>query len=183
MADVGVLEVTLIGGEAYLHEGWIDIVRAIRERGMECTMVTGGRGMDGERARAAKDAGVMSVSVSIDGIEATHDALRGLVGSHTAALRAMENLAQEGMQVSANTQIGRRNRRELDALFDTIASAGAHSWQLQLTVAAGRVADDPMLLLEPYHLLEVMPSVARIKPIGAPRLGTDRIKNVILTAT
>jgi radical SAM protein with 4Fe4S-binding SPASM domain len=120
--------------------------------------------MDAERARAAKDAGIMSVSVSIDGVEATHDALRGLAGSHAAVLRAMENLAYAGVQVSANTQIGRRNRRELAAIFEVIAGRGAHSWQLQLTVAAGRVADDPSLLLEPFHLLEVMPSIARIKP-------------------
>jgi radical SAM protein with 4Fe4S-binding SPASM domain len=164
MADVGVLEVTLIGGEAYLYDGWTEIVRAIRARGMECTMVTGGRGLSPERARAAKDAGVMSVSVSIDGLAPTHDALRGLAGSHDAALRAMENLAREGVQVSANTQIGRRNRRELSGVFERIVQAGAHSWQLQLTVAAGRVADDPTLLLEPYHLLEVMPSIARLKP-------------------
>ncbi len=164
MADVGVLEVTLIGGEAYLHEGWTEIVRAIRARGMECTMVTGGRGLTPERARAAKEAGVMSVSVSIDGLAQTHDSLRGLVGSHESAFRAMENLAREGVQVSANTQIGRRNRRELSGVFDLIARAGAHSWQVQLTVAAGRVADDPGLLLEPYHLLEVMPSIARLKP-------------------
>jgi radical SAM protein with 4Fe4S-binding SPASM domain len=164
MAELGVLEVTLIGGEAYLHEGWTDVVRAIRAHGMECTMVTGGRGMTPERARAAKEAGVMSVSVSIDGLAPTHDALRGLAGSHESALRAMGNLAREGVQVSANTQIGRRNRRELAGVFDCIAQAGAHSWQLQITVAAGRVADDPTLLLEPYHLLEVMPAIARIKP-------------------
>ncbi|HVH47711.1 MAG TPA: radical SAM protein [Labilithrix sp.] len=167
MADLGVLEVTLIGGEAYLHEGWTEIVRAIRRRGMECTMVTGGRGMTRERARAAKDVGLMSVSVSIDGIERTHDGLRGLPGSHAAALTAMKNLVDEGLQVSANTQIGRRNRRELGAIFDQIAGAGAHSWQLQLTVAAGRVVDDPTLLLEPYQLIEVMPSIARLKPRAA----------------
>jgi radical SAM protein with 4Fe4S-binding SPASM domain len=163
MASLGVLEVTLIGGEAYLHEGWTDVVRAIRGHGMECTMVTGGRGMTAERAREAKNAGLMSVSVSIDGAPATHDALRGLHGSHEAALRAMAHLASAGVQVSGNTQIGRTNRRELDAIFDTIAAAGAHSWQIQITVAAGRAADDPALLLEPYHMLEVMPSVARIK--------------------
>jgi radical SAM protein with 4Fe4S-binding SPASM domain len=106
----------------------------------------------------------MSVSVSVDGLAPTHDALRGLAGSHQAALRAMENLEREGVQVSANTQIGRRNRRELGGIFKQIVQAGAHSWQLQITVAAGRAADDPSLLLEPYHLLEVMPSIARIKP-------------------
>jgi len=75
----------------------------------------------------------------------------------------MRHLALEGVQVSANTQVGRRNRRELSGVFDTIADAGAHSWQIQLTVAAGRVADDPSILLEPYHMLEVMPAVARLK--------------------
>jgi radical SAM protein with 4Fe4S-binding SPASM domain len=164
MADLGVLEVTLIGGEAYLHEGWPEIVRHIRRRGMECTMVTGGRGMTKERARIAAESGVMSMSVSIDGTAATHDALRGLAGSHASAMEAMANLAEAGVQVSANTQIGRRNRRELRAIFEEIAAAGAHSWQLQITVAGGRVTDDPTLLLEPYHLIEVMPSVARLKP-------------------
>src|SRR5579863_1232292 len=59
MADLGVLEVTLIGGEAYLRDDWTDIVRAIRARGMECSIVTGGRGFTPERARQAKEAGVM----------------------------------------------------------------------------------------------------------------------------
>ena len=163
LADLGVLEVTLFGGEVYLRDDWLDIVRAIRARGMECTVVTGGRGLDRDRVRAARDAGVMSVSVSIDGAAPTHDALRGLHGSHDAVMRAMHALASEGVQVSANTQIGRRNRRELDDVFNAIRDAGAHSWQLQLTVAAGRAADEPTLLLEPYHMLEIMPVVARLK--------------------
>jgi radical SAM protein with 4Fe4S-binding SPASM domain len=166
MADLGVLEVTLIGGEAYLRDDWTEIARAITGRGMQCTIVTGGRGFTRDRARAAKEAGVLSVSVSIDGTESTHDGLRGLSGSHRAALESMRNLAGEGVQVSANTQIGRRNRRELPAIFERIRNAGAHSWQLQLTVAGGRVADDPTLLLEPYHLLEVMPEVARVKALA-----------------
>jgi hypothetical protein len=31
-------------GEAYLHDGWTEVVRAIRSHDLECTMVTGGRG-------------------------------------------------------------------------------------------------------------------------------------------
>jgi radical SAM protein with 4Fe4S-binding SPASM domain len=169
LADLGVLEVTLIGGEAYLRADWTQIIRAIRARGMECTMVSGGRSFTAERAREAKDAGLLSASFSIDGTEATHDALRGARGSYAAALVAMANLAREGVQVSANSQIGRKNRRDLPALFDAIAGAGAHSWQIQLTVAAGRVADSPHLLLEPYQLLEVMPAIGRIKKLADAR--------------
>lgn len=166
LAELGVPEVTLIGGEAYLRDDWLTIVAAIRKCGMECTMVTGGRGLTAERARAAKQAGLMSVSVSVDGLQATHDALRGVSGSHASAFSAMRHLVQAGVQVSANTQIGSRNRRELSGIFDTIAAAGAHSWQLQITVAGGRVVDEPQILLEPYHMLEVMPAVARLKPLA-----------------
>jgi radical SAM protein with 4Fe4S-binding SPASM domain len=163
LGDLGILEVTLIGGEAYLRSDWLLIVEAIRRRGMECTMVSGGRGITRERARAARDAGLMSVSISVDGAPVTHDVLRGLHGSHAAAMAAMGALVAEGVPVSANTQIGRRNRKELEDVFVLVTEAGAHSWQIQLTVAAGRAADDPSILLEPYHLLEVMPAIARIK--------------------
>src|SRR5580704_16222215 len=66
MAELGVKEVTLIGGEAYLRDDWTELVRAIRARGMLCSITTGGRAFTAERARAAKDAGVQAVSVSID---------------------------------------------------------------------------------------------------------------------
>ncbi|MBZ0117402.1 MAG: radical SAM protein, partial [Sandaracinaceae bacterium] len=43
MADLGVQEVSLIGGEAYLREDWLEVVRRIRQRGMISLLTTGGR--------------------------------------------------------------------------------------------------------------------------------------------
>ena len=86
MADLGTLEVTLIGGEAYLREDWTKIAKKVRERGMSCTMTTGGRGLTKERIAEAKDAGIQSISVSVDGFEKTHDALRGVKGSYASAI-------------------------------------------------------------------------------------------------
>src|SRR4051812_22188213 len=68
MAALGVKEVTLIGGEAYLRPDWLEIVAAVRRHGMDCTMTTGGRGITEERAAQAAAAGLMSVSVSLDGV-------------------------------------------------------------------------------------------------------------------
>src|SRR4249920_2102585 len=82
MAALGVREVTLIGGEAYLREDWLEIVRAIVAHGMTPTMTSGGRGIDAERAAKAAQAGLAGVSISLDGLEQTHDRLRGVRGSH-----------------------------------------------------------------------------------------------------
>jgi radical SAM protein with 4Fe4S-binding SPASM domain len=162
MAEMGVREITVIGGEAYLRDDWTRIVAAIVDAGMECGMTTGGRGIDRARAQAAKDAGLGTVSVSIDGLPATHDALRAVKGSHASALAALEHFAAVGLPISVNTQICRPNLREIEPLFETLHPLGIHSWQVQITVAMGRAADEPDLLLQPYQMIEVMPMVARL---------------------
>jgi radical SAM protein with 4Fe4S-binding SPASM domain len=163
MAALGVLEVTLIGGEAYLRPDWLTIIRAIRDAGMQCTMTTGGRGLTAERARAAADAGIRSVSVSIDGSETSHDRLRGVPGSYRSALEALGHLRAAGIPIAANTQINRLSWSDLPALLETLLAAGISGWQVMLTVAMGRAAEQPDLLLQPYELLDLFPLLARLK--------------------
>ena len=74
-----------------------------------------------------------------------------------AAIRA------EGLQVSVNTQINRPNLHEIPELFELLVAAGVTDWQVQITVAMGRAADEPELLLEPYQMLWVLPMLARLK--------------------
>lgn len=162
LAELGVIEVVLIGGESYLREDWCEIIARIAQRGMEPLLTTGGRGMTPERAGAAKQAGLLSASVSFDGMAATHDAQRGVQGSFAAALDAMKNLRDVDVAVSANTQINKLSMPELPDVLELIIEHGAHSWQIQLTVAMGRAADRPEWLLQPYDLLELFPLLDRL---------------------
>jgi radical SAM protein with 4Fe4S-binding SPASM domain len=156
------MEVILIGGEAYLREDFCDVIRRIGERGMTALITTGGRNLTPELARRAKEAGLASASVSIDGGEAVHDRLRGLTGSHRAALQSMRNLVDAGVRISANTQINRLSMPDLPEVLETIIAHGAHSWQIQITVAMGRAADEPDVLLQPYDLLELFPMIGKL---------------------
>jgi radical SAM protein with 4Fe4S-binding SPASM domain len=162
LAKLGVREVTLIGGEAYLYDGWTDVIRAVRQAGMQASLVTGGRGFTAERAQAAKAAGLQTLSVSLDGDEATHDRLRGLAGAYRAALQALANARAAGLPVSVNTQINRLSLPHLEQVFERVLEARAHGWQVQLTVPAGRAADQPDVILQPYDLLELFPRLARL---------------------
>ncbi len=157
LAELGVVEVVLIGGESYLRADWCELIAHIARRGMEPLLTTGGRGMTLDRARAAAAAGLVSASVSLDGLEATHDTQRGVRGSFAAAREAIANLKVAGVPVSANTQINRLSMPELPALLELLIAEGVHSWQIQLTVAMGRAADRPEWLLQPYDLLELFP--------------------------
>ena len=162
LAEMGTREVTLIGDEAYLHAGWLDVVAALHARGIEVGLLTGGQGMTAERARAAKDAGVKTISVSVDGLEDVHDDVRAKKGSHAKAMIALRNVSEAGIRPTANTQITRPALRQIEPMFEALMDAGIRAWQVSMTVPMGRAADAPELLLQPYQVLEVQPMLARI---------------------
>lgn len=162
LAEVGIKEVTLIGGEAFLRPDWLEIAQAITQAGMLCSMTTGGYGISLELARRMKAAGITMVSVSTDGLEATHDRLRGRKGSWKSGLRTMSYLKEVGIPFGCNTQINRLSAPEFPLIYEHIRDAGARAWQIQLTVPMGNAADNTDILLQPYELLDLYPMLARV---------------------
>ncbi|HEY8376658.1 MAG TPA: radical SAM protein, partial [Nannocystis sp.] len=128
LRELGVGEVTLIGGEAYLRDDFILIARAIRMAGMDCTLTTGGLNLTASRCEALKEAGIRSVSVSIDGTEAVHDALRGVAGSFKRAFTALARLRAVGVARSVNTQINRLTLPTLEELQSLLLAAERRGW-------------------------------------------------------
>lgn len=169
LARMGTREVTLIGGEAYLRRDWLRIIREIRDQGMDCTLQSGGLNLNEERIKAAVDAGLLALGISIDGLRGLHDQLRGVKGSFDAAFKALRLVKKYGITSSVNTQITSLVIPQLRDLMNLFIAEGAKNWQVQLTVAMGRAADHPELLLQPYELLDLMPLLADLYEEGADR--------------
>lgn len=163
VADLGAREVALIGGEAYLHEGVTEIITALRDHGVDVAMTTGGRGIDGARARALAEAGLQRASVSIDGLASTHDRIRAARGSFASATAALKHLHDAGVRTGSNINVNRLNVGELEAVYDHLRERNVTAWQVQLTVPLGRAADRPALILQPYDLVELVPRIAALK--------------------
>lgn len=169
LAALGTREVTLIGGEAFMRRDWLDIIRAIRDHGMAASLQSGGYRLTEEKVRLATEAGLTAAGVSIDGPPELHDRLRGVRGSFEWGMRALAAMRENGLVTSVNTQLTKDvipHLRELQARFLDI---GVRNWQVQLTVAMGRAADHPELLLQPYDLLELMPLLAELYHVGETR--------------
>ncbi|MEM8804540.1 MAG: nif11-class peptide radical SAM maturase 3 [Cyanobacteria bacterium P01_G01_bin.38] len=162
MAGVGITEVTLIGGEAFLRPDWLQIAEAIHHAGMRCTMTTGGYGITLSTAQKMKRSGIATVSVSIDGLEATHDRLRGRQGAWRYAFQTMGHLKEVGIPFGCNTQLNRLSAPQFPRIYECIREAGAQAWQIQLTVPMGNAADNAEILLQPYELLDLYPMVAKV---------------------
>ena len=104
LAEVGIQEVSLIGGEAFLRKDWLELAEAITKAGMACTMTTGGYGISEATAERMAHAGIKAVSVSVDGLEKTHNGLRGRPKSFQYCLETMKHLQAVDILVGCNTQ-------------------------------------------------------------------------------
>lgn len=169
LAAAGTREVTLIGGEAYLHPRVFDVTRRLRSHGIRVSLQTGGMGLTPRMAGKLVEAGVRSVGVSIDGTEATHDTLRDRLGSHAAGMRAIANARAAGMHVTSNSQVNRLTAPVLVETAALLESAGVQSWRAQLTVPMGRAADRPDWILEPWQIPGVMDTLGAIQLDAARR--------------
>jgi Y-X(10)_GDL-associated radical SAM protein len=161
-ARLGTREITLIGGEAYMRPDWLEIIRGITAHGIDCNLQSGGYALTDEKVRLAKEAGLKSAGISIDGLRDLHDRIRGVKGSYDRCLDALQNLRRHGIPYSVNTQITAETMPQLRPLLHVLADAGVRNWQVQLTVAMGNAADHPELILQPYKLLELMPFLAEL---------------------
>ena len=93
-------------------------------------MTTGGFGITLETAQKMKAAGIKVVSVSVDGLEATHDRLRGKPGSWQWAFKTMNHLQQARIPFGCNTQINRLSAPEFPKIYERLRDAGISAWQI-----------------------------------------------------
>ncbi|CAM2065456.1 Radical SAM protein [Sulfidibacter corallicola] len=166
MAELGIKEVSLIGGEAFLRKDWLDLAREITRVGMRATMTTGGFGISERTAERMKEAGIRTVSVSIDGLEDVHDKLRGRKGSWRQCFQTIENMRKAGIPIGTNTQINRRSAPILPMLYQKLVDAGVKMWQIQLTVPMGNAVEEAELLMQPFELLDLYPLLAFLSKVG-----------------
>lgn len=116
-ARSGVLQVTLRGGEAMLSEAFFPVVEAIARNRMRFSMLTNGILFDdAAAARIAATGRCDLVKISLDGDEATHDAMRGK-GSHAKALAAIAAARRAGLPVLTTCAVHKYNCGKLPEII------------------------------------------------------------------
>jgi len=160
---LGTREVTLIGGEAYLHPDCLALTEYLASKGIWVSMQTGGRSVDAALVKELSAAGMKAMGISIDGPAEVHDVLRGVKGSHAAAVKALDAMLDAGLMVTTNMQVNRLSYHFLREQFDFLDRKRVRSWRCQLTVPMGRAADRPQWLLEPYMMIEVLDTLAELQ--------------------
>ncbi len=108
------------GGEPLLRKDLLPLAHLATDLGMRAVISTNGTLITQKMARELKRIGLSYVGVSLDGMEATNDLFRGVVGSFRAALRGIRNCQDAEIKVGLRFTINRRNALDIPPIFDLL---------------------------------------------------------------
>jgi radical SAM enzyme (rSAM/lipoprotein system) len=158
------------GGEPLCRPELERITGAIRAHGLTWGMVTNGWALSEANVRKLVDAGITSITVSLDGLRESHDWLRGREGSWDRAVAGIGRLARSGIPFfDVVTCANPRNLGELPQVREVLRQAGVHDWRLFSIFPKGRAKGDPELILPPEGFRELLGFIRRSReePAGA----------------
>src|SRR5438477_9588955 len=121
-ATLGVLQIGFSGGEPLARRDLVELIRAAREAKLYTNLITSGIGLDDDRVRALRDAGLDSIQLSFQSDESSlADEIAG-AHAHERKLGVAAKIRAAGIPLSLNFVIHRRN---IDRLAQMIALAEA----------------------------------------------------------
>ena len=148
--------VCLTGGEPLLHPDFYRIASAIRELGFPWGITTNGTLIDETAALLMKAAGLGSITVSLDGLDASHDWLRCSQGSFERTVQGIKALQKASIPVQVTTVVHKRNFAELEPMFQLMKDLQVSSWRAINIEPIGRALEDRSLLLNRREILDLL---------------------------
>src|SRR5437868_6851169 len=127
---LGVLQIGFSGGEPLGRRYLPDLVRAAREANLYTNLITSGIGLDDDRVRALRDAGLDSVQLSFQSDNSDlADEIAG-ARAHQRKLEAAAKIRASGIPLSLNFVIHRRNIDRLPQMIELAETLGAERVEL-----------------------------------------------------
>jgi radical SAM protein with 4Fe4S-binding SPASM domain len=130
------LRLILSGGEPMLHPDFWQLNEMLPDLSVRSILLSNGGLITGDTVQRLN---VHEVQISLDGLEESHDYLRG-DGSYQKAVGAIRTLQSLEKDVSVATMVTAKNLTEFPNLEEVITSLGVKEWNVDVPVIAGNLA-------------------------------------------
>lgn len=117
LAQFGSPVILFSGGEPLLRSDLTELVHYAVRLGLRAVISSNGTLITEKRAHELKKAGVSYIGISLDGLEDTHDAFRGVPGAFKQAMQGIEMAQKAGIKVGLRLTINRANAGQIPDLF------------------------------------------------------------------
>jgi radical SAM protein with 4Fe4S-binding SPASM domain len=139
------LRVIITGGEPLMHRKFNSINGLLPDYALRKVLVTNGTLMDRRLLGALN---MEEIQVSVDGLEAAHEALRGK-GTFRKTMRSIGEALGAGFDVSVSTMVHSKNLDDFDAMEKTFRSMGVKDWTVDIPCPEGNLKENPLFSLPP----------------------------------
>ncbi|OGO03323.1 MAG: hypothetical protein A2Y72_07525 [Chloroflexi bacterium RBG_13_53_26] len=125
------------GGEPLLRQDLFEVLGFARGCGFSISLMSNGTLIDKAMARRLREVQVADVQISLDGLEGTHDSLRGQ-GAYRRTLEGIRKLVAEEIETNINLTVTRRNMAQIEGLIDVAEKLGASGIAFSRLVPSGK---------------------------------------------
>ncbi len=155
--------VGIIGGEFFLSPYWQDVCLKLKGLEIQVALLTNGILLTEKNINILNDIGIKFIAVSIDGIDGTHDYLRGVPGLFEKVLANIRLAQVNGIGIGINTAVSGINIDQIPELYSLFCNLGIKSWQIQCVEDFGRANQNPELQITADKLYTMYKSVLKFQ--------------------
>jgi len=132
------LIVAITGGEPLLHPSLFELVEYLNAKNTvkEIRIATNGTLLTDRIARRLAKLHIKKIQISLDGIEKTHDEIRG-VGSFKKATNGIKIACKYRLQTLVQMVVNKRNIDEVDSVLEILKTLGVDEVRFSLFIPIG----------------------------------------------
>lgn len=138
------------GGEPLVRKDLFEVMDyAANDLHFKWGMTTNGILLNEQNIENLKRTNIDTISISIDGLEETHDDFRGVKGSYKKIIENIKKLKEANFLncLMVTTVVNKENMHELEDLYKILENLGIDLWRLLDMDPIGRANDNKDLLL------------------------------------
>lgn len=131
----------LSGGEPLMRSDLEKCGEQFYKRGFPWGIVTNGQLLNSKRLKDLQNAGLRSVTVSLDGLASSHNWMRGNINSYSKAIDAIKNCSNANDLIfDVVTCVNQRSISELPKIKEMLIELNVKQWRLFTVFPRGRAA-------------------------------------------
>lgn len=162
--------IVVTGGEPLMRKDLEEAGKAFMERGFPWGFVTNGFAMTLPRFKNLLSAGLRSMTVSLDGLNRSHDHFRGREHSFEKAVDTIRWASHTpGLLFDVVTCVNKENLPELPEIRDMLINLKLKRWRIATVFPKGRAKENPIFKLDDAEFKRVFDFIRETRLQGKIR--------------